>query len=464
MKGHFGKAFTALTTKSVSSYSEDISPLIPSSYRNGRFFFGVNGADTAFVWGNYNSSLRAYQLCPVVSSIINRKAQCEVNGIQRIVDAKGNTSESLQAKQLTQLLRKPNYMQSGREFKAQNSVYQQIYGYCPVLVIKPVGFEDDFSKWKMWNLPPWMIQVLDNQGMFYELSYKPFQSIWLNYLGHSIELNQDNVFFLKENQISTGTFMTNSEAANVSMHLPDSKLSPLRHNISNITDSLNSRGSLVRDRGPQWILTNDTNDSAEAGVFPLDPKIKNALYDDFKQYGIMAGQRKAIISDARLKLQTVGFDVAQLQLLEGEIQDAKFIADGLNYPPYLLGLVDAKFDNQQIAERSLYTNSIIPDVISDDEQWAELFGLDKLGLSLVTDFSHIPALQENLAEKGKGILAMNQGLQIAFYNNLITLNRWRELTNEEKVTGGDKFYYQLLAAGFTFGQVAPIAPTQTESK
>lgn len=458
VKGNFGNALTALTMKTGAS-----ELIQPSRYRNGSFFFGVNGADTAFIWGNYNSSLKAYQVCPVVSSIINRKAQCVVNGRQWVMDEKGKESTSVQAVNLRKLLLRPNQFQSGREFKAQRSVYKQIYGYCPMLVIKPVGFEKDYSRWKLWNLPPWMIQVLDNNQLFYEQDFRPFRSIWLTYLGHSIEINQDNIFFLKENQISSGTYMSNSQAENVSMFLPDSRLLPLKENIANLTDSLNSRGSLTRNRGPQWLLTNDSNDNGDAGLFPVDPKAKEELHEDFAGYGIMRGQKKAIITDAKLKLQTVGFDVAQLKLLEGEIQDAKFISDGLNFPPYLLGLVDAKFDNQQIAERNLYTNSIIPDVTSDDEQDSELFGLAQFGLKLETDFSHLPALQENIAEQGRGRNYMNQGLLVEFLNNQITANRWRELLGEDTVPGDDLYYYQKLEKGIIFGTVPNAVPADQMS-
>lgn len=462
IKGNFGNAITALVTKDASELIQ------PSRYRNGNFFFGVNGADKAFIWGNYNSSLKAYQQCPVVSSIINRKAQCLVNGKQWVMDDKGKESKSPQAVSLRQHLLRPNRYQSGREFKAQNSVYKQIYGYCPVLKIVPTGFEADFTKWSRWNIPPWMIQVRDSTALFYEQNSKRFESIWLTYMGHSVQLNPDMVFFLKENQISTGTFMTNSSSENVSMHLPDSRLLPLKENIINVTDSLNSRGSLTRNRGPQWLLTYDGSDGGDAGRFPIDEDWKKDLHNDFLQYGIMGGQRKAIITDAQLKLQTVGFDVQQLKLLEGEIQDAKFISDGLNYPPYLLGLVDAKFDNQQIAERNLYTNSIIPDAVSDDEQWSELFGLAEFGLHLDTDFSHLPALQENIAEQGKGRKFMNDALLIEFMNNLITQNRWRELLGEDTVPGGDgdKYYHELIAMGMVFGVVpnsgmVGTSPTQT---
>lgn len=446
VKGNFGNAITALTMKSTID-----SALIPSTYRNGNFFFGVNGNDHAFIWGNYNSSLTAYRQCPIVPAIINRKAQCAVNGKTYVMDADGKKeSTTAQAKQIRDLLLRPNPYQSGKNFTAIGNIYKAIYGYCPVLVIKPVGFENDYSKWRLFNLPPWMIQVEDSTQDFWSDNLQPFKSIRLSYMGRSTPLDPNSVFFIRENQLATSThFNTNTE--NASAYLPDSKLLPLQDAIDNLISSLRSRGSLIRQRGPLWILSNDQNDSGDAGMFPVDPMTKTALADDFRQYGVLKEQQKAIITDAKLKLQTVGFDVRQLQLLEGEIQDAKMICDGLNYPPYLLGLVDAKFDNQQIAERNLYTNSIIPDVESDNEQWGEIFGLSKLGLKIITDFSHLPALQENIQEQGKGRFYMNQALQIEFFNNQITQNRWRELLGEDAVLNGDKYYYELIAEGIVFG-------------
>lgn len=454
MKGNIGNAVMAIATKSVTS-----ELIQPSRWRNGNFFFGVNGADKAFIWGNFNSSLIAYQQCPIVSAVINKMAQALVNGQTVIKTADGKKEANTPyAKGLLKLMKRPNALQTGKEFKAQGNIYKRIYGYCPVLIIKPVGFEDDPSVWKLWNVPPWMLQIRDSQELFFTTGTRPFQSIWLTYMGHSTPLDPDSVFFLKENQISTGTYMMNStNPDNVSLFLPDSKLFPLEKPIDNFIASLNSRGSLIRHRGPQWLLTNDSNDSSEGGMFPNDPAVVDALHKDFLQYGIMHGQRKAIITDAKLKLQTVGFDVAQLKLLEGELQDAKQICDGLNYPPYLLGLVDAKFDNQDIAERALYVNSIIPDSDSDDEQWSYRLGADAQGLKIVTDFSHLPALQENITEQGRGRWYMDQALLIEWQNDMLTWNEWREQLGSDTVQGRDLYYSQMVAAGL----ITP--PPQTAS-
>lgn len=450
IKGNIGNAIAAIATKSVSS-----ELIQPARYYRGNFFFGVNGADKAFIWGNYNSSLTAYQRCPIVSSVINKSAQATVNGKMFIMNDDGKESMKPEAKAIRRLFMRPNPFQTAKQFTAQGQVYKRIYGYCPILVMRPKGFEHDFSTWRLWNIPPWMLQVEDNTEWFFTSGLQPFKAIYLSYMGRTTTLNPDNVFFLKENQISTSLFQTSNQVENVSLFLPDSKLRYQEKPIDTFTSSLEARGSLNRDRGPQWLLTNDSGDP-DSGTMPLDPEDKEGLQKDFLQYGILNGQRKAIITDAKLKLQTVGFDVAQLKLLEGEVQDAKLICDGLNFPPYLLGLVDAKFDNQQIAERNWYSNSIIPDADSDDEQWSEYLGLPSLGLKRVTDYSHIPSLQENIKEQGLGRLAMNQALLIEWLQDGITWNRWRELLGEDTATGMDVYYSDLVKSG----RILPAATAQ----
>lgn len=450
---NLGNAISTLTTKSGLT----TIPVQPARYRNGNFFFGVFGNDKAFVWGNYNSSLRAYRECPVVSSIINRKAQAYTNGCMYVMNGDKKESKTPVAKQIRKLMNNPNPLQTDKQFRAQRKVYEQIYGWSAMLVFKPVGFEDDRSTWTLWNLPPWMIQVKDNTTTaFYQSGFKPFEEVRFNYLGRSTVLPNDSVFFFKENQISTGTFMGAVSEENNSQYLPDSKLFYLKENISTLTDTLRSRGTLTRERGPLWIISNDGTDSGDTGQFPIDKKVKKKMDQDFRRYGLMGGQDKAIITDAKIKLQTAGFDAQQLRLLENEVQDAKFIADGLNFPPYLLGLVDAKFDNQDIAERNMYSNAIIPDAESEAQQWTELFGLSETDLYVVFDYNHVPALQKNMKEQGQGRLAMNQALLIEWENNLLTWNRWQELIGEDTVVGMDLYYSDMIAKGL-------IAPANRSS-
>jgi hypothetical protein len=72
----------------------------------------------------------------------------------------------------------------------------------------------------------------------------------------------------------------------------------------------------------------------------------------------------------------------------------------------------------------MYTNSIIPDAESDDEQWSDFFKLDDFGLTIKTDYSHLPALQEDDAKASTSRLVLTQALKIEYESGLITKNQW----------------------------------------
>ena len=118
LKGNIGKAFNELTQN-----------IIPGVYRGGNYFFGINGADTAYIWEGQDSNLHAYQYCPTVSSIINKKAQCRALGNLKILNSKGKESQTELAKAVRNLFKNPNNLQSALEFTEQLKLIQQIYGY-----------------------------------------------------------------------------------------------------------------------------------------------------------------------------------------------------------------------------------------------------------------------------------------------------------------------------------------------
>jgi hypothetical protein len=88
IKGDFDTAL-----KSLSPYIE--YPLVPQSYRpsiasNDNWFFEANGKNIFhFKYSGHNSSVRAYECCPPVNAIINRKAQAYINGKTWVLNLDG---------------------------------------------------------------------------------------------------------------------------------------------------------------------------------------------------------------------------------------------------------------------------------------------------------------------------------------------------------------------------------------
>jgi hypothetical protein len=70
------------------------------------------------------------------------------------------------------------------------------------------------------------------------------------------------------------------------------------------------------------------------------------------------------------------------------------------------------------------------------------------------DYKHVAALQEDQLNEAIARYRRNQGAEIEFRMNVITLNEWRELNNDDPLDGelGDKYYYELIEMGIVFGQ------------
>jgi len=105
----------------------------------GNWYFGMGGSPEIDLYvGNINTEWywQAYQFCPTVASICNRKAEAYINGETKILNttgkAKGKESDNEAAKKIRALMSRPNPLQSWSQFEAQYYIYYQIYGFCAI--------------------------------------------------------------------------------------------------------------------------------------------------------------------------------------------------------------------------------------------------------------------------------------------------------------------------------------------
>ena len=432
-----GNTKSALNTISLDS----------SSYRTGNPFgkdfwmFGNDGTDHYFSFTGAESSLKAYNECPPVSAIINRKAQAYVNGKTWILNttgkAKGKESTSEVAVKIRKLLLKPNILQSGKQFEAQAYMYQQLYSYAVGLFIKPFGFQNSEAS-AMWIIPNWMLEVEESDHIFYKKDAQTIKKIVMTYKGQRAELPLENIFIIKDFSISF-----------CSAILPESRIKSLEMPINNIIGSYESSNVLINRRGPNYLVSNASND--KVGTIPMTPEEKKETQKAFNGLGMRKWQSQAIITSASVNVASVGFDAAQLRLHEEIQENSKAICDRLGYPPHLLGLLDPTFNNQNAAEKGLYQNTIIPESESNYEQWNSIFNTEEFNISISKDYSHITVLQEDkkLFAEARQVLA--QSLDKEFKNNWVTYNRVLELLGEDTVEWGNVYYRQLVEAGFVFG-------------
>lgn len=425
--------------KSLSpGYEIQPIPLSPGSYRgaqDGSQWFAemVGGNFFYFTYGGHKSSLTAYESCPPVNAIINKKAQAYINGKTWVLNTRGKESTTAEAKKLQALFKKPNPLQSWKQFEAQGYIYQQLFGYTIILPIKPVGFKENIDATALWNIPPFMVDIEETNKLFYQSDTKGIiKQIVLNYKGTRSIIQVEDVYIMKD---FTPSFC--------SLVLPESRIKALQLPINNIIGAYESRNVLINYRGALGILTNDPG-TGQFGALPITDTDKENIQNDFHRYGLKNNQWQLIITSAAMKWQQMGYPTKELMLFEEIEDDIMRICDSYNYPYQLMSSAKGTtFSNVKEGKQLLYQDAIIPEAESMYEQWDQFFNTEKYNLRLNKDYSHIPVLQEDEAQKMQARLTRDQAYTIEWEKGLITLNQWRVANGEDPIAGGELYINEL---------------------
>lgn len=397
------------------------TPIYSNSYRGGKdfWFFNADGHDYRISFNGHNSALKAYLQCPPLAAIINKKAQAFTNGKTFIINKKGKARDkeatSEVANKVRSLMANPNPFQSQKEFEAQQYTYLQIWGWCIVLSIKPVGFDNTDAK-KLWNIPPAMIDVEEtkNNWLLADKSTDVIKSIIINFENEKVPLPVSDCYIIKDITVSF-----------TSPAFPESRTCSLRANINNTIGAYESRGKLIEYRGALGIISPDFKDAG--GPIPLKDDDKEALQEEFKQYGLKRNQYSFIISNAAVKWSQMGIPTSELMLFE-EIEDNIMrICDGYNFPYPLMSSNRTNSlggNNIYEAKKLLYQDATIPEAENISEQWTTFFSLDKYELKIVKDFSHVEALQDDKLQYARWRNTLNDAKKKEYDAGLITLNDW----------------------------------------
>jgi hypothetical protein len=414
------------------------------------FFFGTGVREEfRFQYGGRSSATIAYQKCPPLNAIINRKAQAHINARTRILNTQGKDATGNDANKLRKLIKRPNPLQTWKQFKAQQKIYVQLYGFSLVLPIIPVGYEKygPIEATSIWNIPPYLLDIKERERLYLgaKNGAELIEYIKLNYHGVQANLDPNQVYIFKDFTPSINTML-----------LPESRVKVLEMPVNNIIGAYESKNVLINLRGALGILSPD-NGNSQYVPMALTETQKTELQNDFARYGLRNGQWKFIVSPTKMSWQQMGIPTKDLLLGEEINECTRAICDEYGYPPHLLGIIDPTFNNQAAAEKGLYQNSIIPEAESADEEWNMLFRTDEYNLIMKDDFQHITVLQDDRVEMGRARMYLNQALLIEWQNNLITANQWLEANNMDTVSGFDVYYDQWVKEGKTFGAAAPVA-------
>lgn len=429
--------------------------LNPSTYRGGL----IGSINSLFSLNTEINHLRAYNECPPLKSIVAKRAKAF--NVAKIDVVNINTDKPAtgpQAAAFRQILKRPNPLQTQRQFLAQHNTYLDIFGYCPVFIIRPFGMPAEVSA--IWNIPPWLFNV-------------QFTGQWLQqnsvegiFKGYTMQWSTGNIFLPTENLklIFDDGFGTDLD---INLCIPDSRLRSLEYPVSNIIAALKGTNTLIVNKGPTGILSNQAKD--QDGHIPLPEGEKQSVQKDFRRYGITGQEFQIIITEANLTYQEIGSPMKDLMLPETIQDSVNMLCDAFGYYPELLARSkDTTFANKEKAEKMLYTGTIIPESDSRLEQLSNAIIGQGTNFRYLASFEHVPALQAEAKDMAEARKANDIALEKEFKNNVITRNQWLDaLGMPAMVKDGDLFYSDLLKAGYQFGDTSvtggDVQPTGSDA-
>lgn len=439
IKGNFGNAITQLINPS-SYRGEVLAP--PKVIPEEIIAFGGDGVGAFYSYSGIGSCLGAYEQCPPLQAVCNKRALNFVKGRITILNSMGKPSTSSQSKRVMKLLNNPNPLQTRSAFLAQAHTYIDLVGYAVVLPVKPVGFEM-YEAEALWLIPPVLCNLITN-GSSLNIRTGGIDAVQIG----NVWFNPDDVMIITDINPSVRDMVK-----------PGTKIRSLETVINNIIGAYQSESTLIYHRGPSTIISSDM--LTGMGPAPItDEEKANMMSSAMKYYGFTKGQTHLIITNAVVKVQKVGFNAEELQLHKTIVNGTIAICDVIGYPKELMAITDGIYNNKKEAGKEAYTKYAIPMAENIYEQLSSylLPVTDRIEVS----FKHVDELQGDKVQAAQARKILGEALEREFRMNLITLNRMLHLLEEEPLENGDKYYKDLKAEGweFDFSKGATIAIEQ----
>jgi hypothetical protein len=372
------------------------------------------------------------QQCPPLQTIISRKAKSFINGKPEVLNFNTDRYVRGRHKAWEKLLRKPNPLQTGRQYRSMLYSYVEAYGFCPVMSIKPVGYEQQPDAWQLWILPPPFLKIVTNSRYLKTKNrMDSVESIEMKYDGETTVIDKSSVYIFT----SMDMYLSN-------LTLPDSKLVSLKYPIGNIIKNYESRGTIAEEYGALGILSD--NSANNLSSVSMTEAQKQELHDQWMKYGILKGQRKLYITTASVTYQRMGMSIAEMQLLEMLDSDVTAIADAFSYPAVLLANgKGTTYSNQQNAERGFIQNTTVPEAEHFSEQENEMLKTESFGVKICYDYDWLPIVQMDAKLRAQVRREMGLAVIYEFMNGVITWNEMKLALGQDTKDGMDLYVYQL---------------------
>lgn len=353
----------------------------------GRFLNGYSSNNTNYYttqgigyttphWVNTNNLWHLYNSIPELQAVVNRKSKMIASGQPKLVDMDGNPYEG--SHWMKELIKRPTPLMSWDNVIYMTSINYSVTNnailYAPARsmgsrkLIVPISFNNV----KINPVKNGLEQV-ERDGVI-----------------RGISIPQDNKGNFKDYEIGDLVYMFEPDGIN--LYDTKSKLEALKYPLSNLTRQYEKRNVLLRNLFALGILSADNSDGVTSRA--LDGEDMEEVREDIKK----RHKDEIIMTDKALKYQSMSFPTKELMLFEEMTADKVAIIDAFGLNTNMFGHWDGKggtFSNVEGGEKQAYNSTIIPETEQIYDEITLQLGLEKDGLKLIPDFSHISVLQQD---------------------------------------------------------------------
>lgn len=354
------------------------------------------------VWVSTTDKFALYYEIPELHAVINRYAKMVASANPMIVNDKGERIKP-NGNNIFGLIDRPNAMQSWGTMIYMTAVNKCVTNNA--LIYAPMG---SFGAKQMLPLS--------------------FNNVKIVPTGKNL-ISVDMGSFIEKFQIPTSVVDTYkdfypqdviylTEPDGINLFNTKSKIDSLRYPISNLKKQYEKRNVLLANLFSLGILSSDNKDGISA--MPLEPKDIKQIREDLKA----RHSGEIVVTDKPLKFDPMTFPTKDLMLFEEMTADKMAIIDEYGLNQHMFGQGEggkgSTFSNVEMGERQAYNSTIIPDTQIMYDEFTKQLGLDKQGMYLVPDFSHISVLKADEKKDAESLLKRAEA--VSKINELTPLN------------------------------------------
>jgi hypothetical protein len=340
--------------------------------------------------------------------------------------------------QINKLLTKPNAIFDFNELIKSFYCYSFVTGNAYI----KASVTDTFSRRNIWEWCDnyWVLpsnHITINAPLYVPLftnaaKDEVIKSYRLNINGRIEDISPNIIYHKKDINLSMGNYLQGK-----------SRLMARIKPISNLIAVYEARNVIYVKRGALGAIVNKTRD--ESGDVPLLKSQKEEILNEYNEiHGLKEDKHPVAIINHPVEFIRMNMSIQELMPFEETLEDAIQIASAYGIPPVLVPRRDqGTFSNQLTAERSFYSSTIKKKKKNFCNSFSSFLGLDKSGMYLDVDFSHITVLNEGLKEEQQTKSIISEKCRKEFLSGIITLNDWRAQIKESKIEN-DPIYSKLL--------------------